>query len=121
VREEILADFTGDALADPQFLQTLATNNPTKFRLFLNEVLNWLKAVAIKLAPLPFAVRTGSNRSLERVLYHFPRCDVLSLGEFPHTLNHVEADKHFQSPTLFCHQLGAMLLDTILRGHIFPS
>jgi hypothetical protein len=46
VREEILADFTGDALADPQFLQTLATNNPTKFRPFVHEALNWLKAVA---------------------------------------------------------------------------
>lgn len=39
MREEILADFTGDALADPQFLQALATNNPTKFRLFVDDLL----------------------------------------------------------------------------------
>lgn len=31
MRDEILADFTGDGLADPQLLETLATNNPTKF------------------------------------------------------------------------------------------
>jgi hypothetical protein len=36
VREEILADINGDALAlaDPRFLEKLATNNPTKFGQF---------------------------------------------------------------------------------------
>jgi len=38
VREEILADFTGDALADPQFLQTLEAINATTLRLFVNQV-----------------------------------------------------------------------------------
>jgi hypothetical protein len=48
-REEILADFTGDALADPAFLQVLADHNPTKFRLFVKSVLDWLRSVANKL------------------------------------------------------------------------
>jgi hypothetical protein len=45
VREEILADVTGDARADPRFLETLATQNPSKFRQFLQTVLNWLMFV----------------------------------------------------------------------------
>ena len=45
VPDEILADFTGDALADPRFLKTLATQNPSKFRQFLQTVLNWLMFV----------------------------------------------------------------------------
>ncbi|MCE7976340.1 MAG: hypothetical protein DYH03_04085 [Nitrospira sp. NTP1] len=49
VREEILADFTGDALADPQFLQSLAESNPSKFRLFVNTVIDWFKSIAAKL------------------------------------------------------------------------
>lgn len=40
VREEILADFTGDALADPRFLETLATRNPSKFAPLTETVVN---------------------------------------------------------------------------------
>ena len=46
VREEILADFTGDALADPRFLETLATRNPSKFAQFTQAVISWLKSIA---------------------------------------------------------------------------
>ena len=45
VCEEIHADFTGDARADHRFLKTLATQNPSKFRQFLQTVLNWLMFV----------------------------------------------------------------------------
>ena len=40
VREEILADTTGDALADPRFLETLATRNPSKFTQFTETVVS---------------------------------------------------------------------------------
>ena len=35
IREEILADFVGDALADPEFLAQMAERNPSRFRQFL--------------------------------------------------------------------------------------
>ena len=54
VREVTLADLTGDALADPEFLVTLATNNPTKFGQFLHTVVTWLKTVAQKLSNAGF-------------------------------------------------------------------
>jgi hypothetical protein len=40
VPDEILADFTGDALADPRFLQTLATRNPSKSPHFTETVVS---------------------------------------------------------------------------------
>lgn len=46
--EELLADFTGDALADPVFLGELAKENPTKFKELLKYVSNWLSDVANK-------------------------------------------------------------------------
>lgn len=45
VREEILADFVGDSLADPNFLQHLAERNASKFRLFVQAVLKWLRSL----------------------------------------------------------------------------
>ena len=63
VREEILADFAGDPLADPRFLQCLANDNPTKFRLFVNTILSWLKSVAAKLTNVGF----GSSRYVRDV------------------------------------------------------
>ena len=47
--EELLGDFTGDALADPEFLQMLAEANPTRFRMLLDKIVAWLKDVASKL------------------------------------------------------------------------
>ncbi len=49
VREELLSDFAGDALADPAFLQRLAEHNHSKFRLLMRRVMDWLKQVAGKL------------------------------------------------------------------------
>ena len=63
VREEILADFTGDALADPRFLETLATRNPSKFQQFLYTVVGWLKSVAAKLSKAGL----GSSRWFDEV------------------------------------------------------
>lgn len=42
---ELLADFTGDAIADPVFLDQLAKGNPGKFRQLLNAVVKWLDQV----------------------------------------------------------------------------
>lgn len=48
-QEELLADFTGDALADPEFLKVLANHDPSKFKQLLDAVVTWLKRVATKL------------------------------------------------------------------------
>jgi hypothetical protein len=47
--EELLADFTGDALADPAFLQKLADDNPGKFKSLLTAVKQWLNKVISRL------------------------------------------------------------------------
>lgn len=47
---ELLADFTGDALADPVFVAKLAEDNPSKFRALLKHVSDWLRNVASKLS-----------------------------------------------------------------------
>lgn len=52
--QEVLADFVGDALADSDFLQALADNNPTKFRMFVRSVIRWLESAANKLAGAGF-------------------------------------------------------------------
>ena len=49
VPTEILADFTG-ARADPRFLENRAKQNLSKFRQFLDTVVNWLKLIAQKLS-----------------------------------------------------------------------
>ncbi|MCC6271400.1 MAG: hypothetical protein IT190_08990, partial [Microbacteriaceae bacterium] len=49
---ELLADFMGDALADPSFLQHLADSNPGKFQRFVNAVRLWLAKVANRLRGL---------------------------------------------------------------------
>ena len=67
--EEILADFTGDALADPRFLETLATRNPSKFAPLTETVVNRLESVAQKLSNAGF----GASR-------YFDEIDVLSSG-----------------------------------------
>lgn len=87
VRQEILADFVGDALADPQFLQRLADANPSKFRSFVNTVLDWLKEVASKLTHAGF----GSSQyftdvealrdSLGSVLEAYREGDAGAIGE----------------------------------------
>lgn len=47
--EELLADFAGDALADPAFVQRLAKAGPGRFRRLLSAVVSWLRGVAGKL------------------------------------------------------------------------
>jgi diguanylate cyclase (GGDEF)-like protein len=49
VREEILADFVGDSLADREFLDHLASRNKTKFRMLVDYVVKWLNKTAQKL------------------------------------------------------------------------
>jgi len=51
-QSELLADFMGDAIADPAFLQTLADDNPSKFKALLNTARLWLAKVANKLRGL---------------------------------------------------------------------
>lgn len=48
--QEILADFVGDALVDHNFLQALADNNQSKFKMFVGSVIKWLSNVANKLS-----------------------------------------------------------------------
>jgi GNAT superfamily N-acetyltransferase len=66
ILEEMLADFTGDAVADPDFLRSLAQNNPGRFRQFVDAVLAWLNNVASRLS-------RGGYRSSE----HFSEVDEL--------------------------------------------
>lgn len=42
ITEEILADFTSDALMDPSFLTKLAKKNTTKFKMLIRSIVNWL-------------------------------------------------------------------------------
>ena len=49
IREEILADFVGEALADPEFLVEMADRNPSRFRQFLTAITDWLNTVLTKL------------------------------------------------------------------------
>lgn len=46
---ELLADFTGDALTDPAFLQQLADDNPGKFQQLLQAIRQWLNKVIARL------------------------------------------------------------------------
>lgn len=47
---ELLADFTGDAFADPKFLAQLAKADRSKFKQLLRSVVKWLHEVGEKLA-----------------------------------------------------------------------
>lgn len=44
-KEELLADFTGDALADPQFLGQLANSDGHRFTRLVTHVTGWLKGI----------------------------------------------------------------------------
>ena len=48
-KEELLGDFTGDAMADPQFLAQLAEDDGNRFRQLLRTVTRWLDTVWGKL------------------------------------------------------------------------
>lgn len=58
VTEEILADFTGDALADPEFLKFMAEASPTKFKMFLRAVLDWFKKILYRMKAKGFGSST---------------------------------------------------------------
>ena len=47
--KELLADFVGDALADPAFLRSLAQENPNKFQQFAANVMRWLNSLLAQL------------------------------------------------------------------------
>ena len=64
VQKELLADFTGDALADPAFLQALADHNPIKFRSFVT--IDWLRSVARKLRGAGFGFSEYFHVGLQR-------------------------------------------------------
>lgn len=59
VPPQILADFPG-ARADPRFLENRAKQNPSKFRQFLDTVVNWLKLIAQKLSDAGSVILAGS-------------------------------------------------------------
>ncbi len=52
VEEELLADITGDAMADPEFLQRLADDRPGYFRMLLAAIRGFLRRTADKLKGL---------------------------------------------------------------------
>lgn len=58
---EILADFTGDAISDPAFLQKLAEDDPTKFKGLLKAVIDFLGQAITKLTNL------GSSKYITEV------------------------------------------------------
>ena len=58
LEEELIADFTGDALADQDFLKYFAREDPGTFKKFMRTVINWLNDIANKLSKEGF----GSSR-----------------------------------------------------------
>lgn len=78
VCEEIHADVTGDARADPRFLQTIATQNPSKFTQFTETVVNWLES------PTPAKASSPSFRLMRsaRLCTHFSMA-LRSIREMP--------------------------------------
>lgn len=58
---EILADFTGDAISDPAFLQKLAEDDPTRFKGLLKAVIDFLSQAITKLKNL------GSSQYISEV------------------------------------------------------
>lgn len=71
IREELLADLTGDTLADPAFLRQLAADNPSRFERFLRTVMDWLRDVISNLSKADL----GSSQHVtdgEVLRYHSP-------------------------------------------------
>lgn len=52
LEEELIADFMGDSIADPDFLKQLAEDNPGKFKKLLHAVTMWLAKIKNKLKGL---------------------------------------------------------------------
>ena len=50
IKEEMLADFTGDALSDPKFLSELASANPSIFTQLLTAITSFLRGAAARLS-----------------------------------------------------------------------
>lgn len=48
--EEVIADFMGDALADPDFLKMLSQKNPSRFRELLNQMINFISSFINKMS-----------------------------------------------------------------------
>ena len=48
--EEVIADFMGDALADPDFLKMLSQKNPSRFRELLNQMINFIAGFINKMS-----------------------------------------------------------------------
>lgn len=65
---ELEADFLGDSLADPEFLQQLANDNPTRFKQFVNTVRLWLADVAMRLRGLGSKEYVTDVRALQQHL-----------------------------------------------------
>ena len=66
--EELLADFMGDSLSDPAFLQQMADRNPSKFKQFVNAVRLWLSGVASKLRGLGSSQHISDVKALQKYL-----------------------------------------------------
>lgn len=58
---ELLADFTGDAISDPAFLQKLANDDPSRFKGLLNAIIDFISQAITKLQNL------GSSKYISEV------------------------------------------------------
>src|SRR3990167_7734449 len=63
-QEELLADFAGDALADPSFLQKLADASPAKFKGLLDVVVRLLNKAILRLRGLKSSKHIGDVEAL---------------------------------------------------------
>lgn len=97
--EELLGDFTGDALADPKFLKLLAKDNPTSFKKLLNVVVNWLKSVAGKLTNKGFGSEKYVNDVESLRGYLWAVLDAYSKADDVAAIDGVERVKFSRSTT----------------------
>jgi len=102
IETELLADFTGDALADPDFLKYFARDDAGVFKRFMKTVISWLKGVSDKMSKEGF----GSSKYfkdiielreyLDGVLYAFAtRDNVDAIDDVtPPIFSRVKADEY---------------------------
>ncbi|MBT7913533.1 PLxRFG domain-containing protein, partial [Candidatus Bathyarchaeota archaeon] len=73
-KKELIGDFVGDAFSDPDFLQKLAEDNPSKFKMVLNSFMAFLGRITDKLRSNPLGTDAyvrdvdGMRKQLRKVL-----------------------------------------------------
>lgn len=103
---ELLADFTGDALADPEFLKFMAGEDASIFKKFVRAVIDWLKGVSSKLSKEGF----GSSQYFTDVNKLREYLDLV-LHDFAEREN-VDAIDEISPPKMS--RVGAVKIDPII-------